>query len=903
MGRLAQDVFGPSTGVSGLACTPVVSSLSVQIGTGSIYSLGLVDPTAYSDIGVDTTDTVLKQGILLAPITLNCPAPVAAGQSINYLIEAQYQDTDTGNAVLPYYNAANPPSPLSGPGGFGSPQPTQRDGIISLIAKAGASATTGTQITPTPDAGYVGVWVVTVAFGQTSIVTGNISKAIGAPFIGLATQSQSGNYAPDIGSVNAYAVSLSPSLTAHVVGMPIRWKAASTNTATSTFNDGAGFASMVLSSGNALLPGMIVSGSIYTSTWTGSAFQVDGSAFLLQPTEQTISLTAGQTALALSGTPLSLASTQLNIDGSTLTPGVDFTLSGSTITLTTGATLGQTAVIYFTVASFVFVPAPGTVNDAALASGSVVYQINQAYQRTAAEIAASVNPTNLGYAPWRGEDVRRFGAAANGTTNDRGALFTANSIGSSLYFPPGTYKISSNLTFTVPLIFDSGAILKPDAGITVTINSAVNAGPWQIFNTTNSGALITGAIRVPHRFMIEWWGAGQGASDDSAAINACCLAAYTAGVIGIQWQAKTYNITNPVYPSGSSTGVFDSPSWYGMGKRRTTINMSAIQGVQCIGGAGQQNAATIEDMGFTGSAGAVGITFNCKNGMQARRCLFDLLGTGVYFNNGVSGGFTEYCVAVECEWTVNCVAPIAYGVSGGGAASFNGSGVRGGIINGAATAGTNIVTIGTGCLPYNAPFSAQVWFNANNTNVFLNNAGVNQVQFYGNLTVECLGHTGTLATTGIIPYAGTLNVAGELLTGGTFLLCQAVLGATNGTRSTIGYRKSSTQALTTGTNTEASVPALAGTARIVSVTTQATNYDYRYLLWVIPAGSGAGSVTILSTTVFNNAAGYGASTFACTAGGALQVINAAFPGSGVTTYIDSNQMTQNIPPSAFQLNV
>lgn len=175
--------MGSSTVVSGLACTPVVSSLSVQIATGRIYSLGTVDPTAYSDIGVDTADTVLKQGILLAPITLNCPAPVTAGNSINYLIEAQYQDSDTATAVLPYYNAANPSSALSGPGGLGTSQPTQRDGIISLIAKAGASATTGTQITPTVDAGYTGLWVVTIAYGQTSVVVGNIATAASAPFL------------------------------------------------------------------------------------------------------------------------------------------------------------------------------------------------------------------------------------------------------------------------------------------------------------------------------------------------------------------------------------------------------------------------------------------------------------------------------------------------------------------------------------------------------------------------------------------------------------------------------------------------------------------------------------------------------------------------------------------------
>lgn len=183
IGLLAQDVLGSATSVAGLACGPTTpASLAVSIAAGRIYSLQAVDSSAYSDIGTDT-DQVVKQGILAAAITLNCPAPVTTGQSINYLIEAQYQDSDANSQVLPYYNAANPASPLSGPGGVGTPQNTQRDGIISLVSKAGFPATTGTQVTPAPDAGYVGLWVVTVIFGATTVLAGNIVQAAGAPFI------------------------------------------------------------------------------------------------------------------------------------------------------------------------------------------------------------------------------------------------------------------------------------------------------------------------------------------------------------------------------------------------------------------------------------------------------------------------------------------------------------------------------------------------------------------------------------------------------------------------------------------------------------------------------------------------------------------------------------------------
>jgi hypothetical protein len=51
--------------------------------------------------------------------------------------------------------------------------------------KAGTAATTGTQTTPTPDAGYIPLWVVTVPYGDTSVDAGQIVAAPGAPAISI----------------------------------------------------------------------------------------------------------------------------------------------------------------------------------------------------------------------------------------------------------------------------------------------------------------------------------------------------------------------------------------------------------------------------------------------------------------------------------------------------------------------------------------------------------------------------------------------------------------------------------------------------------------------------------------------------------------------------------------------
>lgn len=182
LGFLIKDILGASTAVAGLACTPG-SGLNVSIAPGRIYSLQNIDTTAYSSLAADTTHQIMKQGILLNAETLSVPAPTTSGDSINYLIEAAYEDSDTGGIILDYYNAANPTTPYTGPNNSGQAQPTMRQGTISLIAKAGTQATTGSQTTPAADSGYVGLYVVTIAFGASSVVSGNITNASGAPFI------------------------------------------------------------------------------------------------------------------------------------------------------------------------------------------------------------------------------------------------------------------------------------------------------------------------------------------------------------------------------------------------------------------------------------------------------------------------------------------------------------------------------------------------------------------------------------------------------------------------------------------------------------------------------------------------------------------------------------------------
>jgi hypothetical protein len=176
-------MLGDNAAVHGLTCTPTgPATLNVLLGIGEIYQLDPVDATAYGDLGTDSAHTILKQGLLQDPVTLAITPPGTPGFSQIYLVQVILQDIDTGLAVLPYYNAANPSQPFSGPNNSGSSNFSIRQCACTVGLKAGVAAATGSQVAPTPDAGWVGLYTILVANGQTQITSGGITLLLTAPF-------------------------------------------------------------------------------------------------------------------------------------------------------------------------------------------------------------------------------------------------------------------------------------------------------------------------------------------------------------------------------------------------------------------------------------------------------------------------------------------------------------------------------------------------------------------------------------------------------------------------------------------------------------------------------------------------------------------------------------------------
>ena len=179
LGTAANTVF------NGLAVTQTsVPSMSVTVAPGAIVAQQELEPNAYGSISPDTTDLILKMGINIAATALGpMSAPVTSGQSVVYLVEAAFSETDSVTVVLPYVNAANPASPYSGPSNTAASQNTRRLQSVTLQLKVGTPATTGSQVAPAADSGFVPLYTVTIANGAVTVVNANIALAASAPLL------------------------------------------------------------------------------------------------------------------------------------------------------------------------------------------------------------------------------------------------------------------------------------------------------------------------------------------------------------------------------------------------------------------------------------------------------------------------------------------------------------------------------------------------------------------------------------------------------------------------------------------------------------------------------------------------------------------------------------------------
>lgn len=176
--------------------------------------------------------------------------------------------------------------------------------------------------------------------------------------------------------------------------------------------------------------------------------------------------------------------------------------------------------------------------------------------------------------------------ATDGTTDARAAIALAI-VGGDCLFTAGTYRIASNITLTGNLRFAKGAKLKPDIGVTVTISGWVEAGLYQIFDTSASGSFANvggGSTATPITTVYpEWWGATGLAGNQSSYIQAAIN-----------------------FIQGTAGGTVKLGNWYDCRTTLTVTGRIRIEGRGPVWGANVSDIARSSVLDFSSAAAGVG---------------------------------------------------------------------------------------------------------------------------------------------------------------------------------------------------------------------------------------------------------------------------------------------------------
>lgn len=113
------------------------------------------------------------------------------------------------------------------------------------------------------------------------------------------------------------------------------------------------------------------------------------------------------------------------------------------------------------------------------------------------------------------------GDPGNGTTLQE-AITAIGGNQATLRIPSGTWNINSNFSIpaNVTLKPERGAILSIANGVTLTINGNLDAGTYQIFAWTGTGALSLANAKITQT-LPQWFGVKADGSDDTLALQKC----------------------------------------------------------------------------------------------------------------------------------------------------------------------------------------------------------------------------------------------------------------------------------------------------------------------------------------------------------------------------------------------
>jgi hypothetical protein len=166
-----------------ISCTATVPpSLNINFGDGFIIQLAPVDATAYGPLPANTQQ-VMQLGYNQITTKLVNTGDIPVGDAKWALISVGFKQIDAIRAgdpnggILPYIDINNPTQPFFGPNNSGVPQNTVRQGIADIQLTYGAIAPGGSEVPPAAPPGYVGLFLIDLVHGQTTITNTDILVA------------------------------------------------------------------------------------------------------------------------------------------------------------------------------------------------------------------------------------------------------------------------------------------------------------------------------------------------------------------------------------------------------------------------------------------------------------------------------------------------------------------------------------------------------------------------------------------------------------------------------------------------------------------------------------------------------------------------------------------------------
>lgn len=260
-------------------------------------------------------------------------------------------------------------------------------------------------------------------------------------------------------------------------------------------------------------------------------------------------------------------------------------------------------------------------------------------------------------------ECRRQGCVLDGVTNDYAAFNKVISVASVLGLAiviDGPMLVGTNITIpsNVQVWFTGAGLIKPSAGITVTINGPVHADNKKIFDLSNAGALVAGSMGGTD-LVIQWWGciadgdygAVIAGTDNSVPLQQCLTFARARSNL-TSMTANRIKAPSGVYRVNSAVTIGDGITFQGSGMWSTIF--FAPNAFADAGGFFQINGTTgsptfVSDMavsGQTNGANGAGGIICTKNGVFLTNLWCSAWVAGAGISLGSTDNYAHGCV---CE--------------------------------------------------------------------------------------------------------------------------------------------------------------------------------------------------------------------------------------------------------------